>query len=262
MSGFAILGFALALALPNAGRAGTLSGSVSPLTDSSSADLSALGNVDWAIWGQGISTSLAPTNSMSGGSGISNLTDYSNGSPLRGLGQFGSYNEALFSWSNGSPTASASNVASGIQLESGYNGSSQQAVGEGFSFTVAAGTTLEELLLYSTVNYGTAQVTASLSDSSASPITLNLGPVNYCCNGNTPYVTAIEFAADSPNQTLDVSLTLSYDGSGDGTGNAALQGVAVSDVAPEPGSFLLGGAGLAGLLFAAKRKRDKVNQAA
>jgi hypothetical protein len=193
------------------------------------ANLTAQGYVDWAVWGEG-STSLSPTDRKLGGTAISNLTPYSNGSLLRAMAPFGHYGESTFAWTNGTPTPDASDATSGIQLDAEYGPGSQAAVGEGFSFTVAAGPSARQLILYSTVHQGTASLAASLSDSSAPALVQNLvgsGP-------NVPFVSTILFAADSPGQLLTVTLKLTHDGSNLGNSNAAIQGAAVSLATPVP----------------------------
>jgi hypothetical protein len=69
-------------------RADFIEGTLST-TYQTNANLTTEGSTDWALWGAGSSTSLAPSVSMVGGTGISNLINITNGNPLRGVGQFG-----------------------------------------------------------------------------------------------------------------------------------------------------------------------------
>lgn len=256
----AILSMAAVLTIAVGGvRASTISGSFVQ-QQVFNADLTAEGTTDWAIWGQGASTSLSPTDSKLGGSGISDLTRYSNGDPLRGLGQFGNYGASSFTWSDGTNTQSASGVWGGIQNESGYNmdcavSNGTDSCGEGFSFTVDAGTALQELVLYSDVHGGTGTLTATLSDSSAPVYTENMT----FFGANLPYVSTIDFAAASEGQELTITLLLTSDSTGGtGTANVAIQAAAVSQVdspTPEPGTLALGGMAMAGAgAFARRRK--------
>src|ERR1700733_8759755 len=85
-----------------------------------------------------------PNVQESGGNGISDLTDLTNGSPLRGLGQFDSYGESTFDWSNGTPTSSDTDAFTGLQNDGTglVNGTN---VGEGFSFSVPADLMTQEI---------------------------------------------------------------------------------------------------------------------
>lgn len=225
------------------------------------ADLTAQGTTDWAVWGQGASTSLSPTDSKSGGTAIGDLTRYSNGDPARGLGQFGNYGASSFMWSDGTNSASASGVWAGIQNWSSYDypygnctvATGTNSCGEGFSFTVAAGTDLQELVVYNDVHGGTATLTATLSDGSAPVYTEDMT----LFGTNLPYISTIDFAAASEGQYLTIQILLDTDGAG-GTANVAVQAAAVSRVdspTPEPGTMLLAGLGMLGAgAFARRRK--------
>ncbi len=190
--------------------AGTLLGARSA-PGAGSADLTAEGATDWAVWGYaagGTSTSLDPNVRRSGGSAISSLTDVNPGGvPLRGLGQFGPDSPTpatfpfTFSWSNGAPTASASGALTGLQ----HNGGPPldvSTIGSGFRFTVPADTTSRTLKLWVALNRAGGQLTASLSDESA---------VSYSDSfdvGAGDFVGAVytlTYRAASAGQTLTVS---------------------------------------------------------
>jgi hypothetical protein len=226
----------------------------------SDVNLTTQGTIDWAVWGQGASASLSPTDSMSGGSGISDLSDITNGSSLRGLGQFGDYGESTFRWTNGANTSSATGVPTGIQNNASYGFTCSNvqagACGEGFSFNVAAGSTLEELTLYDTVNVGSAQLTAKLSDNSAPELVQNFTG----SSANTPFYSTIDFFADNPGQFLTITVVLTADNTPSGTSNVAIQGATLSSTTPEPSALALFGAGAAfTLLIGLKlRKRQTV----
>lgn len=210
---------------------------------------------EWAIWGQGTSTSLSPTNRSLGSSGISNLTGITNGyNSLRGLGQFGNYGGTSFQWSNGSPTGSASSVYAGLQ----YNSQSYTGVGEGFSLTTLADTQTRTVNVYSTVHVGTMRMTASLSDSSAAPLVID--STGY--GNNFAHTYSFTYSANSAGQTLTLDLRLLSGGS---NANVAIQGVTLSPATggfaavPEPGTsafamLLTGGTALS--LWRKKRRKN------
>ena len=223
------------------GHAGSI---VASLTQGSfsNLNLTTQGTIDWAVWGQGSSISLSPTDDKSGGTAISDLT-LVGADNLRGLGVFGTYGETTFQWTNGTNSPSASNVDAGLQ----HNGT--VATPEGFSFTVTAATTPEELIVYDTLNYGVATLSATLSDGGSILQTMNL------YNSNVPYYSVIDFEANSTGQTLTVTLELTADTSGNDSGNAALTGVSLSSnqsmdfsSVPEPATLTLFATSLVGLI--------------
>lgn len=92
------------------------------------------GTEDWAVWGyaqNGTSALFSPHVQKIGGTGISALTNITNGNPLRGLGQFTEGH--TFSWSNGTPTLSATGAYGGLEHD-GEQPPKASNVGEGFSF--------------------------------------------------------------------------------------------------------------------------------
>ncbi len=102
--------------VPSAGP--QISGSLSP-NGQNDADLTALGNEDWAVWGfasQGTSTSLAPDVRKPGGSAISNLTDID---PTRSAAPrdraFAGEVPFGFDWSDGTGPATAAGATGGLQ---------------------------------------------------------------------------------------------------------------------------------------------------
>jgi Right handed beta helix region len=213
-----------------------ISGSLSAQSQQD-ANLTALGNEDWAVWGfasQGTSTSLAPDVRKSGGSAISNLTDIDpTGVPLRGIGQFGVGQLPFgFDWSDGSGPASATGAAAGLQ-NNGLLPSSTTTNGDGFSFTVPADTSVRTVTVFASEHWGTGTLTATLSDGSAQPYTASVaspaGDANF--GGNEPGVFTIDYAAASPGQHLTVSWVETGDNcaAAGHCDNAAIYAVALSD---------------------------------
>jgi hypothetical protein len=249
----------LAAAAGSKCQAGIISGSVQTGTRIFNKNLTTEGTTDWAVWGfanGGTSTSLSPDNRKIGGSGISDLTSISNGNPLRGLGQFGSYGESTFNWSNGTPVLSATGAFTGIQHD-GF-GQPFSTIGEGFSFTVPADTNLRTVTLYNTVNHGNSELTATLSDGSAVPFVFDS---HHILDFNGPDIYAITYAANSAGQSLTVKLVLTApDASGNNTANVAIQAVDLTFAAvPEPSSLAL--LALGGGVVAAWRRWRKVRRA-
>ena len=189
------------------GGGGTLSGTLST-SGQQSADLTAAGTQDWALWGyagSGTSTSLAPDVRKAGGSGISSLTSIDpSGAPLRGIGQFGS--GALpftFDWSDGTSPSSVTAAVGGLQHD-GQTGT-VGANGDGFSFTVPADTAQRTLTVYTSEHWGTGTLTATLSDGSAQPYTDSVIGTSSPDGGNAPGVFTINYAAASAGQHLTVT---------------------------------------------------------
>jgi hypothetical protein len=106
-----------------------------------------------------------------------------------------------FSWSDGTPTVSASSQA-GIYVT---------GIGHGLTVTVPASTTPHTLRVYLDVYQSTAQLSAHLSDSSAPDF------VGTMIHGDDPGTYArftILFHAASPGQTLTVGWTMTADNGG------------------------------------------------
>lgn len=213
-----------------ASRRFTISAPLGELTSSvtksgfANVNLTDQGDMDWAVWGysnSGMSTSLAPDVSMAGGTGISNLTDIDPGTDdaLRGLGQFRINH--TFSWTNGSGTTSATNVYGGLQ----HNVAATYETGDGFSFTVPADTTKKRLIVYTAVHYAVGELTATLSDGSAAPLTLQQDS-KY--NSNDPSRFIIDYSAGSSGQTLTIKFVVTWNNN-DGNGNAQIYAAALSN---------------------------------
>ena len=113
----------------------------------SNVNLTTEGTVDWAHWGL---TSATSYDHKSGGTPqISDYTNIGNVSVIRFTG-----NPTLYSWSNGTPTAS-SNTDTGVFT---YD------VGNGFQVTAPADTTYKTLKLYVGLWSTGGRLEATLSD--------------------------------------------------------------------------------------------------
>ena len=182
---------------------GLLQGSVVVDPPVTPVDLTARGTTDWAIWGYaagGTSTSLAPDTRKAGGSAISDLTniDPAPSVQLRGLGQFANP-PFLFDWTDGNSPNSDTNATGGLQ----HNGEPQDlsTLGKGFAFDVPADTSPRTLTVYVATNRADGELTATLSDGSASAFSDTLVQAVDLRSG----VYTITYAAASANQTLHVS---------------------------------------------------------
>ncbi|MEX1308539.1 MAG: InlB B-repeat-containing protein [Eubacteriales bacterium] len=190
-------------------------------------NLTALGDVDWAIWGysnSGTNTSLLPNERKSSGNAISNLTDIDPGTddPLRGLGQFRINH--TFNWTNGTNITSATGAYTGLQ----HNINKTYEIGDGFSFTVPADTQKRRLIVYAAFHYCVGELTAVLSDGSAASLTLQQNSTNTSTGANEPSRIIIDYSAASDGQTLTVTLTTTLNNV-DGNGNTQIYAVALSD---------------------------------
>jgi hypothetical protein len=234
--------------------AGTLSGGV-VASQQFNVDLTSQGNIDWAVWGyanSGSSTSLAPNVRKASGSAISSLTNVSNGSALRGLGQFGNYGESTFNWTNGTPTPVASGAFTGLQHYSDGTNMAISAIGEGFSFTVPADTTATQLKMYFDTHLGISELSASLSDGSAPAFSQSFDSGGA---SNFAGILSLEFAANSAGQTLTVQGVLSsYRADATRNANFAIQAVTLG-IVPEPSMFVLAGLGMIALSVAGRWRR-------
>ena len=212
-------------------------------------------NTEWAVWGQGDITSLSPSDRSLGGTGISDLTHIRVGNlddtALRGLGQFGDIGTSSFQWSDGTTAVSASNVDLGLQF---VPLGEVDMRGYGFSFTAIASTDIRKLTLFAVLNDGKGELTASLSDNSAAPLSLETTSSN---QANRPFTFTVDYQASSANQLLTITWKVKDYGAIDAT-NAAIQAVALYTTprgeVPEPTSMAIFGLGAVGMAYRARRK--------
>jgi hypothetical protein len=151
--------------------------------------LSTEGILDWSHWGLSSATGFNHKGGIT--QQISNYSLIGSGSVL----QY-SNNPNSFSWTGGTPTASASGVASGLWNFGASNG---------FQVTVPAGTTARTLKLYVGLWAAGGRLEASLSDGSA-PVFTDTSLTN--SSGTTNRVYTLNYKAASAGQTLTVKWTV------------------------------------------------------
>jgi glucose/arabinose dehydrogenase len=174
---------------PGQGGSAVLTGSLA--TPSGPVNLSTEGIVDWAHWG------LIDPFSFNHKSGvaqqISNFTLIGNSGVNRYL-----RDPNTFSWTGGTPTASAVNSPNGVWT---------LGAGNGFQITVPASTTSRTLRLYVSASTAQGRLEASLSGGSA-PVYTDTSLVHTGSGANTQGVYTINFRAASNGQTLTIRWTI------------------------------------------------------
>jgi hypothetical protein len=250
---------AIVSALDLTARAGLIAGSVTLTTDPGTTNLTTVGTDDWAVWGgtsnetQGSTTPYDEKNvathdiqgmTLLGGLTVSGLTNRTN--------QPGDY-----TWSDGTNMTDQSSALPLFMQAYPVNGSPTDgpAIGTGFQLTFAASNALSRTLTLTLgyVNVATS-LTASLSDSSASPYTDAETTSN---NGANFLIYTITYVANSPDQTLTVDYTTTADnGQFD---NIAVESASLSAVAvvPEPISLSIVLTVALGLLMIRPRNRHR-----
>src|SRR5579871_4713288 len=182
-------------------------------------NLTALGNIDWAAWGDGGSGSITPTNRKSGGGSligaslIGGIVTFNNSTNTNG----GLY------WTDGTPTASQL-APNGVETSNGNGG--------GYSLTFPASTTPHTVYLFLGGRNNFPILTASLSDGSApnyvnSSLGASSGPFNV--------MFLLTYAAASSGQTLTVTYTTSNNAS-----DVTLDAAAYGTVTPASGGIISG----------------------
>jgi len=157
-------------------------------TPSGTVDISAEGRTDWTHWG------LLTAGSFNHRAGvaqkISGLTKIGTG-PLQRLSDYA----AGFSWTNGTPTASAVSSPTGVYIE---------GVDRGFQISAPADTLPRRLKVYVGAYASRGRLTASLSDASAPHFSDDGVDSVY---GNVAGEYTLDYTAASSNQTLTVKFT-------------------------------------------------------
>jgi hypothetical protein len=252
------VGLALAVvpALDMAARAGTINGSVALTTDPGTTNLTTVGTDDWAVWGGASNETEGSTTPYD----EKMVTSHDiQGMTLIGLTDSGLTNRTNqpgdYTWSDGTNTPDQISALPMFMQAYPVNGSPTDGppTQTGFQLTFAASNT-ESRTLILTLGYVnvTTSLTASLSDSSASPYTDVESTSN---NGANFAIYTITYVANSPGQTLTVDYTTTADnGLYD---NIAVESASLSEVAvvPEPVSLSLLAIGASGLLMIRPRNR-------
>lgn len=170
--------------------------SVSYASPGSSANLTSEGPIDWAHWGNPSASSFNHKSGVT--QQISNYTKIGTGSVTRA-----NAGPVVFSWTDGTPTSSASNIPYGIYI---------RGVGNGFQITVPANTTDKTLKLYIGLWKSQGKLDVTLSDSSASQYI----DTSFDDSGTNSVIRVytINFRAGSSGQTLVIKWTqvASHDG--------------------------------------------------
>jgi len=174
------------LVVSSGGTTGSLSGSVA--TPSGTQNLTTLGTSDWAHWG--LTTAASFDHKAGVTSQISNYT-------VVGTGTVGRYpdNAFGFSWTDGTPTGTATNSTTGVYVS---------GVGNGFQITAPADTSSRTLTVYVDACQAQGKVTAHLSDGSAADyVDSSLNSIATTLQG----AYSLVYRAAGSGQTLTVSYT-------------------------------------------------------
>ncbi|HST41327.1 MAG TPA: hypothetical protein VLK58_17550, partial [Conexibacter sp.] len=191
--------------LPSSSCATNLCGSLTTASGGT-VDLTATGTADWAHWGTSSATSF---DHKSGAGLISDRTAVGSGTITRYA------NNAIgYSWSGGTPTASATASTTGIYVT---------GVGNGFRFTVPADTTARRLLVHVGAWEARGRLVATLSDGSASSYTSTSLSAGSGSSANGTF--ALAYRAARAGQTLTVTWTV--DSTVTSNGNVTLQSAAL-----------------------------------
>lgn len=151
-------------------------------------DLSEEGAADWVHWGLSSASTVVRKESVP--AQISTYSVVGGGTPVRFTN-----NPTAFAWANGTPVFNSSGTTTGVYVS---------GVGKGLRITAPADPATRTLRVYTGVWQGTAKVTATLSDGSAS------GYQDTSMNSTTAYVNGFytfTYRAASANQQLTVTIT-------------------------------------------------------
>jgi hypothetical protein len=167
---------------------GTLTGSNTVLAGTETFNLSSPVQTDWIQFPQ---SATSVNRKSGGGSTIGLPTTIGSGVTFTG------YTDGpKMTWTDGTPTASATALAGGIYADN------TTATGQGIQIVLPADTTSRTLTIYWAAYSSACTLTATLSDGSATAYTVSPGTTG---SGNQKfYATTITWAANSVSQTLTI----------------------------------------------------------
>jgi len=229
-----LLASAAALFFAALASAGSLDGTVT--TPPSSVNLSAEGAADWVHYGLNNANDI--NRKSTAGSQITNATLIGAGTTKARFND----SPSTYSWTAGSPTATANNTPTGIYINN-FSGP-----GRGFQFTAPADTTARTLEIFLGEFDASGTLQATLSDGSAPTFTNTLpGAAGQTVQG----MYTLNYSANSSGQTLTIKWTETADFGDD---NVTLQGAALRlSAVPEPATLATAFAGITLLIFRRKR---------
>ena len=178
-------------------------------TGGGTVNLTAEGTADWAHWGMGWPFQF--DRKRGAAQQIGNFKRIG-ASPTGWLND----NPTPFSWTDGTPTASATDTRTGTFTA---------GTGNGFELTVLADTRPKVIKFHTGVWYARARLEASLSDNSAPPVVDTTHARNGSGASNAVYT--IKFRAASAGQTLRVRYTVAEDYNAP-YGNVAIQAMTLT----------------------------------
>jgi hypothetical protein len=195
---------------------GTLTGRMLASPPPGNVNLTTEGTLDWAHWGNGGTQVFDHRNGVT--QQISNYTVLGT-NPVQSL----SDNPTSFSWTDGTPNPSATNVTTGVHVND---------LGNGFQFTLPADTNVKTLRIYVGVWRARGRFEASLSDGSASTF-IDTSLTNDSATSNGVYT--IGFSAASAGQTLTIKYTVQANYYAP-SGNVTLESATLTS-GPDPDQF-------------------------
>jgi hypothetical protein len=170
---------------------------------------------DWSVF----NASWTPIRRSAGGSTIVNPVPINSGVSQTYSGAGAS---RLVRWDNGAGNLSGGPIDNGIYVDGGTNFLAHS----GYRIQFPADTTSREALVFLELFSCTAWISASLSDGSATPLTLTSTAVpNFVLRS---FTYAFRYTANSPGQTLTIDVTCETDTGASTFANVTLQAAAVS----------------------------------